>query len=83
VTWVTGTDVLFQVGTYTVNGIMAYDEVLGLHPLVRWYGDASKGAVNLGTDGTHLVWTYGEGKPPGEPIYLARRRWSAWRRRRP
>ena len=67
-----GTDVLFQVGNYTLTGIMAYDQSLGLHPLVRWYGDTSKGAGNIGTDGTHLVWTNGENRPPGEPIYPTR-----------
>ena len=66
---IVGRDILFAVGNYAMLGIMAYDDVLGVHPLVRWYGDYTQGAGNVGTDGKHIVWTYGEQKPLGEDLY--------------
>ena len=44
-------DVMFQVGNYSMVGLMTYSEALGVRPLVRYYGDTSQGAGNLGTDG--------------------------------
>jgi len=69
---IVGDHVLIGVGTYSMAGIMAYDEALGYHPLIRWYGDTSRGAANIGSDGVDMVWTVGEDKPPGEPIYPTR-----------
>ncbi len=66
---VIGKNVIFEVGNLGMSGIMAYDEATGTHPLVRWYGDTSQGAANVGTDGVDIVWTYGEGKGPGEFVY--------------
>ncbi|MBK7585042.1 MAG: hypothetical protein IPI67_33235 [Myxococcales bacterium] len=63
---VLGDNVLFDVGTLLSQGIMVHDPVLKTHALVRWYGDTSKGAYNVGTDGKDLVWTYGEVHPPTE-----------------
>jgi hypothetical protein len=64
-----GSDVLFEVGTLTMSGIMAYDEVRGVHPLVRWYGNTAQGAGNMATDGKHIVWTQGEGKRRDDPYH--------------
>lgn len=69
---VVGADILFDVGTLSMRGIMAFDKVNGVHPLVRWYGDKTKGAGNIGTDGKLLVWTFGEGKGPGDDKYPTR-----------
>jgi hypothetical protein len=63
-----GPNALYQVGNYGAFGIMAFDGT-GSHPLLRKVGDPSQGYGNIGTDGIDLVWSYGEGRPPGEPIY--------------
>lgn len=47
------------------TGVMSWDPAAGSRPLLRWYGDFSRGAGNFATDGVHMVWTQGEGKPPG------------------
>jgi hypothetical protein len=64
--------VLFGMGSLSMQGVMAYDPILGTHPLIRWYGDKQQGAYNAGTDGVHLVWTYGEEHPPTQGIYPKR-----------
>lgn len=47
------------------SGIMSWDPVAGTRPMLRWYGDFSRGSGNFATDGQDMVWTQGEGKPPG------------------
>ena len=49
------------------SGINVWDPVHGARPFIRWLGDATRGAGNLGTDGADLVWVYGEGKAPDVP----------------
>jgi len=70
---VVGDSVFMTLGSLNMDGIIAYDEVLGYHPFVRWFGDTSRGAANLGSDGIDMVWSEGEGKPPGDGIYPVRR----------
>jgi hypothetical protein len=53
-------------------GINVWDANNGFRPFIRWNGDTSRGAGNLGTDGVDLVWSYGEGKGPGEEPYPIR-----------
>jgi len=67
-----GTDIFFNVGTLSMIGIMAFDAEKGVRPLVRYYGDTTQGASNIGTDGKHLVWTHGTGKAAGEQLYPTR-----------
>ncbi len=47
-----------------VQGINSWTPVDGARPFIRYLGDATRGAGNLGTDGTTLVWSYAEGKSP-------------------
>jgi hypothetical protein len=49
-----------------VTGINSWNPVDGARPFIRYIGDATRGAGNLGTDGKDLVWTYAEGKQPGD-----------------
>jgi hypothetical protein len=54
----------------TYQHIMAWTPTRGAYPLVAFPGDWSRGASAMGTDGQHLVWMEGEGKPgPGEVSY--------------
>ncbi len=46
-------------------GINVYDPAGGARPFIRFLGDSTKGAMDLGTDGTNMVWTYGEGVMQG------------------
>lgn len=59
-----GPDVFFRVGGGVSSGVMVWNEDNGSKPLVRYPGDTTRAAANLGTDGTDLVWTYGEGPVP-------------------
>jgi hypothetical protein len=54
------------------DGIMVWDAVNGVRPFVRWVGDYTQGAGDLGTDGVDLVWTQGEGKQPNDTVYPIR-----------
>ncbi len=64
-----GHSVLFQVGNYSMAGLRAYDEIRGSHALVRYAGDPTQGAINVGTDGKDIVWSHGEGKGPSDTLY--------------
>ncbi len=55
--------------SYTA-AIDSWNPVDGRRSLVRYSGDLTRAAGNLGTDGTTLVWTYGEGKKPNESTNL-------------
>ncbi len=59
------------------NGINVWTEQGGALPFIRWIGDPTRGARNLGTDGVDLVWTYGEGKAPSDHEYPVREVWTA------
>ena len=54
-------------------GLMIWTPEGGVQPLVRWIGDGTRGARNLGTDGENFVWSEGEGKAANEPYYPVRR----------
>ncbi len=54
------------------SGLNVWDPVGGTRPFIRWVGDGTRGAGNLGTDGVDLVWSYGEGKQPGETVFPVR-----------
>jgi len=54
------------------NGINVWDPVGGTRPFIRFIGDYTRGAADLGTDGVDLVWTYGEGKEPNDWVYPVR-----------
>lgn len=58
--------------TSFVRGINSWNPVDGTRPFIRYIGDATRGAANLGTDGAALVWSYGEGKKPEDEIYPTR-----------
>lgn len=68
----TGADLFVDMGSLYMSGITAYAPVAGPVPLIRWPGDTTQGAYNIGTDGQHLVWTYGE-KPAGTPAPYPKR----------
>jgi hypothetical protein len=59
-----GQAVFWQVDVMGYSGVMSWDQAHGARPLLRWYGDWSRGAGNFRTDGRDMVWTYGEGKAP-------------------
>lgn len=61
----TDTSVFFPVGEGVRNGVWAWSKATGLQPILRWFGDSTRGAGNLGTDGKDMVWVYGEGKKAG------------------
>lgn len=66
-------DTLFWVtSTLYHDGINVWEPVGGARPFVRWIGDYTKGAGDLGTDGVDLVWTYGEGKQSNDEVYPKR-----------
>ncbi len=52
-----------------VAGINSWNAIDGARPFIRYIGDATRGAGNLGTDGASLVWSYGEGKKPTDENY--------------
>ena len=51
---------------YTSPSIWAYDSIRGTHPLIAYPDHGARGAMNVGTDGIDIVWSYGEGKAPYE-----------------
>jgi hypothetical protein len=55
-----------------LSGLNVWTKDQGALPFVRFVGDATRGAGNLGTDGIHLVWSQGEGKQPTETVYPVR-----------
>ena len=56
-----GSDVFSHVSTLAHCGVMSWNVEHGSRPLLRWYGDMTRGAGNFGTDGDDMVWTYAEG----------------------
>ncbi len=50
------------------TGINSWTPADGARPFIRWVGDATRGARAFGTDGTTMVWSYGEGKKPSDGI---------------
>jgi hypothetical protein len=61
-----GGDVFWGVDVQGYSGVMSWDAVHGARPLLRWYGDWTRGAGNFRTDGKDMVWTYGEGRDPSK-----------------
>ena len=57
-------DYFWRVSVSGYSGIMSWNIVDGARPLLRWYGDWTRGAGMFGTDGTDMVWEYCEGKEP-------------------
>lgn len=55
-----------------MTGIMAYDPVLGAHPLRRWFGDTERGAYAFGTDGVDMVWTDGSDYSSSDHTYMTK-----------
>jgi hypothetical protein len=55
-----------------ISGINSWNPVDGMRPFIRFIGDPSRGAGNLGTDGVDLVWSYGEGQGPNDTTYPVR-----------
>ena len=62
---IVGQAVFFTTGNLYRSGINVWDPDHGFRPFIRYLGDWTRGAGNLGTDGVDLVWSYGEGKEPG------------------
>jgi hypothetical protein len=54
------------------HAIHVWDAGRGARPLIDFGDDASRGAADLGTDGTHLVWTQARGKAPAAALYPER-----------
>jgi len=69
VTTLIGKEVFVEVGDGRPAGVMVWNADEGLRPLIRWYGDGSRGAGNFATDGTDMVWTYVEGAYHGDGTY--------------
>jgi hypothetical protein len=67
-----GGAIFWDVGSGDYHGIMSWTLAGGARPLVRWYGDYTKGAGGFNTDGVDMVWTYGEGKAPSDIDYPTR-----------
>ncbi len=65
-----GADAVWEIGSLRMTGILSYTPATGTQPLVRWKGDTTQGAYHIGTDGTDLVWTFGEEHEAGEGVYL-------------
>ncbi len=65
-----GSDAVWEIGNLRMTGVLSYTPAAGTQPLVRWKGDTAKGAYHVGTDGTDLVWTFGEEHEAGEGVYL-------------
>ncbi|RYZ46947.1 MAG: hypothetical protein EOO72_00735 [Myxococcaceae bacterium] len=57
--------IFFPVGGLVQSGMWAWSKATGPQPILRWFGDSTRGAGNLGTDGKDMVWVYGEGKKAG------------------
>jgi hypothetical protein len=67
-----GADLFVDMNSLSRDGIMAYDPATGTVPLIRWVGDTTQGAYNVGTDGQHLVWTYGKKPADTQGVYPER-----------
>jgi hypothetical protein len=74
---VVGSDVFSLVTSGGRCGVNSWNVEHGSRPLLRWYGDSTRGAGNFGTDGTDMVWTYSEGTnackndPPNPEVWTA------------
>jgi len=62
----------FATATLLIDGINVWDPVHGTRPFIRWPGDYTRGAADLGTDGVDMVWTQGEDKKPNDKVYPTR-----------
>jgi hypothetical protein len=63
-------DALFwQTADQYRSGLNIWTQERGAAPFVRYVGDGTRAAGNLGTDGIQLVWTEGEGKLPSQKTY--------------
>ncbi len=67
-----GDSFFWTTGNLYVSGINSWNFADGARPFIRYIGDGTRGAGNLGTDGTSLVWSYAEGKKPSETAYPVR-----------
>jgi hypothetical protein len=67
-----GDAIFFSTSVLLADGINVWDPIHGARTFIRWVGDYTKGAADLGTDGVDLVWTYGEGKLPSDIAYPVR-----------
>ncbi|MBK8997934.1 MAG: hypothetical protein IPM35_19595 [Myxococcales bacterium] len=67
-----GDAVFWEVGGLEKHGVVAWTQASGRQTLIRWLGDYTQGAGNFNTDGTDMVWTYGEGKAPDDWEYPKR-----------
>ncbi|MBI4705703.1 MAG: hypothetical protein HY744_31815 [Deltaproteobacteria bacterium] len=64
-----GTAVFVGNASLKRDNINVWTPERGLEPFVRFFGDYTRGAADLGTDGKVLVWNYGEGKEPDDWVY--------------
>ncbi len=67
-----GDAIFYSTSMLLADGINVWDPTHGARPFIRWVGDFTKGAADLGTDGIDMVWTYGEGKQPADTMYPVR-----------
>ena len=56
-----GKNVFVEVGWLAPYGVVIWSKDEGVRPHLRYVGDASRAIMNFATDGTDMVWTYGEG----------------------
>ncbi len=57
-----GADAFWQLNSLSRVGIMSWDASSGSRALIRWNGDVTRGAWDLGTDGAQMVWEYGSNR---------------------
>ncbi len=69
---ISGATVFYSTVTGYAHGINVWTEAAGAQPFVRFIGDYTRGAADIGTDGTDLVWGQGEGKATAEYHYPTR-----------
>ncbi len=69
---VSGDAVFWSTATTFAHGINVWTPTDGTKPFVRYVGDYTRGAADLATDGTDLVWSQGEGKKSNQFVYPTR-----------
>jgi hypothetical protein len=52
------------------GGINVWTQAQGSVPFIRWLNDYTKIAGGFGTDGTDMVWSYGQKQAPSDPSFV-------------
>ena len=64
--------VFWTTSTLYIHGTNVWTAAAGAVPFVRFPGDYTRGAADIGTDGTDLVWSQGSGKGFNDQVYPTR-----------